>query len=47
MSGGGPAQRSAAFADFRLYRMAIERGHLIAGFGRIVDIAGEELTTRK
>ena len=25
----------AAFADFRLYRAAPERGHLVAGFGRI------------
>ena len=25
----------AGFADFRLYRMTVERGHLVAGFGRI------------
>lgn len=25
----------AGFADFRLYRVAVERGHLVAGFGRI------------
>ncbi len=25
----------AGFADFHLYRVAIERGHLVAGFGRI------------
>jgi putative heme iron utilization protein len=33
----------AGFADFRLYRVRVERGHLIAGFGRISWIAGEEL----
>lgn len=25
----------AGFADFRIYRVVVERGHLIAGFGRI------------
>ena len=33
----------AGFADFRLYRVAIERGHLVAGFGRITWIDGEHL----
>ncbi len=33
----------AAFADFRLYRVIIERGHLVAGFGRISWIAGDAL----
>jgi heme oxygenase (biliverdin-IX-beta and delta-forming) len=33
----------AGFADFHLYRVAIERGHLVAGFGRIAWIAGEDL----
>jgi putative heme iron utilization protein len=33
----------AGFADFRLYRVAIERGHLVAGFGHIAWIAGEDL----
>jgi putative heme iron utilization protein len=33
----------AGFADFRLYRVAIERGHLVAGFGRIAWIEGERL----
>ena len=31
------------FADFHLYRVAIERCHLIAGFGRIAWIDGTEL----
>jgi putative heme iron utilization protein len=33
----------AGFADFRMYRVAIERGHLVAGFGRIAWIDGNEL----
>jgi putative heme iron utilization protein len=33
----------AGFADFHLYRVAIERAHLVAGFGRIAWLAGEEL----
>jgi heme iron utilization protein len=33
----------AAFADFRLYRVVIERGHLVAGFGRISSVAGDAL----
>ncbi|MGE5271966.1 MAG: HugZ family protein [Thiohalocapsa sp.] len=33
----------AGFADFHLYRVAIERGHLVAGFGRIVWLPADEL----
>jgi len=33
----------AGFADFHLYRMIVERGHLVAGFGRIAWIAADEL----
>ena len=33
----------AGFADFRLYRVVIERGHLVAGFGRISWVEREEL----
>ena len=33
----------ADFADFHLYRVAIERGHLVAGFGRIAWIEAERL----
>src|SRR5437868_8383221 len=33
----------SGFADFRLYRVAVERGHLVAGFGRIHWIAGRDL----
>lgn len=33
----------AGFGDFRLYRVAIERGHFVAGFGRISWIDGTAL----
>src|SRR4051812_32867486 len=33
----------SGFADFRLYRVAVERGHLVAGFGRIRWIEGRDL----
>jgi hypothetical protein len=33
----------SGFADFRLYRIAVERGHLVAGFGRIHWIDGRDL----
>src|SRR5262249_14944401 len=33
----------AGFADFRLYRVAIKRGHLVAGFGRIHWIEAKDL----
>lgn len=33
----------ASFADFHLYRVVIERGHLVAGFGRIAWVAGDAL----
>lgn len=33
----------AQFADFAIYRMEISRAHLVAGFGRIVDIAGRDV----
>jgi heme iron utilization protein len=33
----------AGFADFRIYRVVVERGHLVAGFGRIEWIEAAEL----
>ncbi len=33
----------SGFADFRLYQVAVERGHLVAGFGRIHWIDGRDL----
>jgi hypothetical protein len=42
-----PASRNyAGFADFHLYRVIPERGHLVAGFGRISWVAGEDLRFR-
>jgi putative heme iron utilization protein len=37
------SRRYAGFGDFRLYRVAVERAHLVAGFGRIAWIAGADL----
>lgn len=37
------ASQYAGFADFRLYRVKVERGHLVAGFGRIEWIEASEL----
>jgi putative heme iron utilization protein len=37
------AERYAGFADFSLYRFEIAAGHMVAGFGRIVDLTPEEL----
>jgi putative heme iron utilization protein len=39
------AEQFAGFADFAIYRMQIERAHLVAGFGRIVDLAGKDILT--
>lgn len=33
----------AGFADFHLYRVVVERGHLVAGFGRIAWIEAADL----
>jgi putative heme iron utilization protein len=33
----------AGFADFHLYRVVVERGHLVAGFGRIAWIEAGDL----
>ena len=33
----------AGFADFAFYRMALKAAHLVAGFGRIVDLKPEEV----
>lgn len=37
------AQAYAGFGDFHLYRVAIGRGHLVAGFGRISWVEQSEL----
>jgi heme iron utilization protein len=37
------AQMFVDFADFGFYRMTLEGAHLVAGFGRIVDLAAGDL----
>ncbi len=37
------AAQYAGFGDFGLWRVAVERGHLVAGFGRIAWIAASDL----
>lgn len=37
------AEAFVGFTDFSLWRIAIARAHLVAGFGRIVDLPGETL----
>jgi hypothetical protein len=39
------AKMFANFADFAFYRMEITRAHLVAGFGRIVDLGPKEILT--
>jgi hypothetical protein len=37
------AEAYAGFRDFKLYRVAVERAHLVAGFGRIHWIGADEV----
>jgi hypothetical protein len=39
------AEQFAGFADFAIYRIAVEKAHLVAGFGRIVDLAAPDILT--
>ena len=39
------AEMFATFADFAFYRMEIQRAHLVAGFGRIMDLAPQDILT--
>jgi putative heme iron utilization protein len=39
------AQAYAGFSDFRLYKVKVERGHAVAGFGQIRWIDGADLTS--
>ena len=39
------AEMFANFADFAFYRMEIARAHLVAGFGRIVDLKPQDVRT--
>jgi putative heme iron utilization protein len=37
------AAQYAEFGDFAFYKMTIDRAHLVAGFGRIVDLAARDV----
>ena len=39
------AEAFATFSDFAFYRMEIARAHLVAGFGRIVDLKPQDILT--
>lgn len=39
------AEMFAGFPDFAFYRMTTGRAHLVAGFGRIVDLAAQDILT--
>lgn len=39
------AEMFAGFADFAVYRVALSAAHLVAGFGRIVDLAPADILT--
>ncbi len=39
------AQMFAEFADFAFYRMTLRGAHLVAGFGRIVDLNPQDILT--
>ena len=39
------AEMFAGFADFAFYRVALEGAHLVAGFGRIVDLEPQDVLT--
>ena len=39
------AEMFAGFADFAFYRIALEGTHLVAGFGRIVDLVPQDVLT--
>ena len=40
------AEAFAGFRDFGFYTLAVGSAHLVAGFGRIVDLSPEEILTR-
>jgi putative heme iron utilization protein len=39
------AEMFAGFGDFAFYRIEIKRAHLVAGFGRIVDLGPQDVLT--
>jgi putative heme iron utilization protein len=40
------AEMFAGFADFAFYKVALKGAHLVAGFGRIVDLKPEDILTQ-
>jgi putative heme iron utilization protein len=40
------AEMFAGFGDFGFYKLAVEGAHLVAGFGRIVDLKPDQILTR-
>jgi heme oxygenase (biliverdin-IX-beta and delta-forming) len=39
------AEMFAGFGDFAVYRMQVMKAHLVAGFGRIVDLSAQDVLT--
>ena len=39
------AEMFAGFVDFAIYRVQLEKAHLVAGFGRIVDLPARDVLT--
>lgn len=39
------AEQFVSFTDFSFYRLTIARAHLVAGFGRIVDLSPQDILT--
>ena len=39
------AEMFAGFADFAFYRVTLKAAHLVAGFGRIVDLKPQDILT--
>jgi putative heme iron utilization protein len=42
---GLEAEMLVGFADFSFYRIELKRAHLVAGFGRIVDLKPADILT--
>jgi putative heme iron utilization protein len=40
------AETFASFADFGMFEVTLKRAHLVAGFGRIVDLEPQQILTR-
>ena len=40
-----PTEMFAGFGDFAFYRVTLKAAHLVAGFGRIVDLKPRDILT--